>query len=305
MVGMPETALRQAAAKPEDARQTLVALCWLAVALVWGSTYLGIRVALEAFPPLGMAGARFLLAGTLLYGFLRLRGLPAPTRKQWGGAAITGFFLLTVGNGAVALAEQRVSSSLAALMCATMPLWTAVLGLGLGHPPTRRDWLGLAVGFGGVALLELSSDLRSSGGAAVVLALAPLSWAAGTLLSRRVALPSGAMATAAQMLTGGALMAMISLARGETLTGPITMRAVGAVLYLVAFGSLLAFSAYTYLVRNARPQVTTSYAYVNPVVAMALGAAFGERVTGMTCLAAAIVLCGVALITLSRRRRAG
>lgn len=290
-----------AAAPPARVRPLDVAAL-LAVYLVWGSTYWALRVALESLPPFLLAGSRFVVAGGALYAVLRLRGVPAPRAAEWRGAALIGLLLLGVGNGAVSWAEQWVGSGLAALVVATMPMWAALFAHWLGERTSRRDWLGLLLGFGGVALLQSGGELRANLGAALALLVAPLSWAFGSAINRRVRLPAGAMATAAEMLTGGAIMLAFAGARGETLHA-VGGRALAAWGYLVVFGSLVGFSAYNHLLRNVRPALATSYAYVNPVIALVIGATLGgERITGLTVAAAGIIVAGVALITTAPRR---
>lgn len=296
-----------ALAKPEPVSASpLVDLAALgAVYLIWGSTYYALRVGLEGFPPFVMAGTRFLVAGALLYGALRLRGAPRPSLVEWRAAGLIGFLLLGVGNGAVTWAEQWVSSGLAALVVATMPLWTALVARAGGQRTSGREWLGLLVGFGGVALLSLGGELRAHGLAALVLSIAPVSWALGSVWSRRVRLPSGAMATATEMLAGGALMLLFGLLRGERLAALPPLKPWLAFGYLVMFGSLVAFSAYNHLLRHVRPSLATSYAYVNPLIAMLLGVGLGgETIARSTWLAAAVIVAGVAILTTRRGGRA-
>jgi drug/metabolite transporter (DMT)-like permease len=274
----------------------------LAVYIIWGSTYYAIGVALHSFPPFLMAGARFLTAGILLYGFLRLRGAQAPTARGWGASAIVGTLLLVVGNGAVTFAQQWVSSSLAAIVVATMPLWAAVFARLAGQHFSRLEWAGLVVGFAGVATLNLGGELRAHGLGALVLAVAPLSWAFGTVWSRKLPLPAGPVATATEMICAGVIMIGIGGLRGEGLRAAPTPETVGAVAYLTVFGSIVAFSAYMHLVRNVRASITTSYAYVNPIIALFLGVALGgEHVRPLTWVSSAVIVGGVALISLGAR----
>lgn len=274
----------------------------LAVYVVWGSTYYALRVGLEGWPPFLLAGVRFVIAGAILYAYLRVSGAPRPTAAGWWASARIGFFLLVCGNGAVTWAEQWVSSSLAALVVATMPLWAALFARAAGERPTGREWLGLALGFAGVAALNLGGELRAHGLSALGLAVAPLAWAWGSVRARRVPLPPGPMATAAEMLTGGVMMLGIALLRHEPIPTAPPARASWALAYLVVFGSLVAFSAYNHLLRHARPALATSYAYVNPLIALALGRLLGgERIAPLTWVAAAVIIGGVALITRARK----
>jgi drug/metabolite transporter (DMT)-like permease len=281
----------------------LVVLSLLAVYVVWGSTYLAIRVALEGFPPFLMASVRFLLAGGVLYLVLRLRGVPGPGRRQWGSAALVGGLLLLGGNGGVVLAEQWVASGLAALGVATVALWSAIFAGFWGQWPRRLEWFGLAVGFAGVALLNVEGNLRASPAGAVALLVATTSWALGSMWSRHLDLPPGLMASAAQMLAGGVLLLLASVVVGERVPRAVPARPLLALAYLVVFGSWVGFTAYLYLLRRVRPAVATSYAYVNPVIAMALGVAFaGERITLSEWVAMPVILGGVALVMVAHGR---
>ncbi len=269
----------------------------LAVYVVWGSTYLGIRIALEGFPPFLMAGVRFVIAGALLFAGLWLRGAPAPTPRQWRSAALVGGLLLLGGNGGVVVAEQSVASGLAALGVATVPLWSALFAGAWGQWPRRLEWAGLAVGFGGVALLNVGGGLRASPLGALALLVAPVSWALGSMWSRRLDLPGGLMTSAAEMLAGGALLLVTSAALGERPPAALALRPTLALAYLIVFGSWVGFSAYLFLLRRVRPAIATSYAYVNPVVAMVLGVAVaGERIEWGEWAATPVILAGVALV---------
>ena len=271
-------------------------LALLAVYVVWGSTYFAMRVALESLPPFLMAGPRFLLAGVGMYAVLRARGAPQPTRVEWIASAKIGLLLLTLGNGAVAIAEQSVSSSVAAVVVGTMPIWAALFGRLAGLRAGGREWLGLLLGFAGVVLLNLGGglDLDARG---LVLVAAPIAWAAGSVWSSTLPLPRGAMATAMQMIVGGVSMLMLAGVTGERLEHMPSLRSTAAVAYLTVFGSIVAFTAFNWLLRNVRPTLATSYAYVNPLVAVVLGWTLGgETITIMTLAAAAVSLTGVALI---------
>lgn len=280
-------------------------LALLAVYVIWGSTYLGIRVALEGFPPLLMAGLRFLTAGAILYAVLRLRGTPAPTRREWGASAIVGGLLLVGGNGSVVIAEQWIASGLAALGVATVPLWT-VLFMGLtGHWPRRWEWLALLLGFVGVVALNLEGDMRASPIGALALLFAAVSWAIGTVWGRSLPMPKGLLASATEMLTAGAMFLVLGAARGEWIVAVPGARPLLAFAYLIVFGSLVAFSAFTYLTQHVQPALATSYAYVNPVVAVALGVVLlGERITPIGIVAMLIIVGSVALLALGRNRAA-
>ncbi len=283
----------------------LVPLALLAVYLIWGSTYLAIRVALESWPPFLMAAIRFVIAGTALYAFLRWRGARAPTRAQWINAAITGTLLLGLGNGLVCYAEQTVPSGIAAVAVACMPLFAAVFGGMYGEWPRRMEWLGLAIGFAGVVLLNLGGNMSAAPLGALALVVASAAWAFGSVWSRRRDMPPAAMNTAAQMLCGGVVLGIAAFAFGERFPPAPTADATLALLYLIVFGSLVAFSAFVYLLNTVRPLLANSYAYVNPPVAVLIGVLFAsEQVGGLDVIAMAVILAGVALITLTRQKAA-
>ncbi len=279
-----------------------IILSLLALYIVWGSTYLAMRIAIESIPPFLMAGIRFLTAGTALYIFLRLRGAPAPTRAQWTGAAITGVLLLTFGNGFIVFSEQWVASGLTAVGVAAVPIWTALFSGLMGRWPTRIEWCGLILGFIGVILLNLANNMWANPIGAIALLIGPMCWALGTALSTRVTLPKGLMSSAAEMLVGGALLVPLSLLIGERVHSVPAPASLGALAYLIVFGSLVAFCAFGYLVRKVRPALATSYAYVNPAIAVALGIALdGEHITIIGIMAMFVILTGVALVSLGRK----
>lgn len=271
--------------------------------VIWGSTYLAIRIAVRGFPPLYMAATRQLIAGAILYAISRARGAPAPTRANWRGGWIVGALLITGGNGGICLGERSVSSSFAAIACASVPLWVALIGLGYGQKPTRREVLGLVAGFSGIILLEAGQPIAGDAIAFAAIIASPVLWAWGSTLAPRIGLPRGGMASALQMLCGGVLLAVVGAAFGEHFDGPPTAAALGAVAYLIVLGSLVGFSAYMFLLQNVRPAVATSYAYVNPIVAIALGAFTGETISPRALAAAALTLAGVAVIATAAKRR--
>jgi drug/metabolite transporter (DMT)-like permease len=285
--------------------RVLIGASLVALYVIWGSTYFAMRVSLEGFPPLTMAAIRMVTAGAVLFAFLRLRGVPMPTRLEWRGALVTGVLLLTFGNGGIALAERTVSSSFAAMVVASMPLWAAAIGLAYGTKPTRPELVGLAVGFAGVVVLNFGQPVSGDPIAFVAVFSSPIMWAWGSVLSRRLVMPKGAMASAAQMIAGGLVLVVVGLATGEHLTGAPSTRSIAAVAYLIVFGSLVAFSAYGYLLQNTRPAIATSYAYVNPIVAILLGVLFGNEVfTARGAVATLLTLGGVFLIARSKMRSA-
>lgn len=288
-------------APPPPERWRIVAAL-IALYIVWGSTYLAIRIALVDFPPFGLAAARFAIAGLGLLAVLLLLGWQRPTARQLGNTAVMGTLLLAGGNGFVCYAQQSVSSSLAAVAVAAMPLYAALFaGVG-GRWPSRRDALGLAIGFAGVVLLNAGGELRAAPGGAIALVLAPMLWAAGSIWSHGRDFPDAWMSTALQMVLGGIVLTVVSLALGEEMPASPSWASIGAIAYLAMFGSLVGFTAYLYLLRTIRPTVATSYAYVNPPVAIAFGMVFaGERLALGEALATAIILAGVVVILTGRK----
>ncbi|KFN50148.1 drug/metabolite exporter YedA [Arenimonas composti] len=278
------------------------AFALLSVYLVWGSTYLAIRYGLEGYPPFLMGGLRFLAASALFYGVLRWRGHAAPTRAQWKNAAVMGLLMLVCGNGLVNFAEQTVSSGVAAIAVASMPLWAALFGRLRGMRSSRGEWLGLTVGFLGVVWLNAGSELRASPAGMIALLAAPMAWAWGSVWSRGRDLAPAFMSTAAQMVCGGIAMTLLGLVLGERIVETPPLSATLAVAYLALFGSIIGFSAYVWLLDHVRPALATSYAYVNPPIAVLLGALLmGERVGGSAVGGMALILVGVGVIAASRR----
>ncbi len=283
-----------------------VALALASVYLVWGSTYLGIRFALEGGWPalLGVSGGRMLLAGALLYAVLRWRGVPAPTRAQWRPLAIMGLLMMLMGNGLVVLAEKEVSSGLAAIAIASMPLWMGLFGLMFRQRPSRGEWIGIGIGFVGVLWLNAGSALASTPRGLVLLLVAPIAWAFGSVWSRGRDLPSPFMAAAAQMLCGGVMLIALGLLAGERLPAAPTLQGTVALVYLALFGSIVGFGAYIWLLNHVRPALAGSYAYVNPPIAVLLGAWLGgEHFGGHDLGAMAVILVGVVAISRARARK--
>ena len=288
-----------------DPGGTRVALALAALYLIWGSTYLGIRFALEGgFPPFLLGGIRFIIAGGLLYGVLRWRGVAAPTRAQWGNLAVMGVLLLLLGNGMVNLAEQSVSSGIAAVAVASAPLWMAIFAALRGQRPNRMEWIGLGIGFLGVLWLNAGSSLTSSPMGLVALLIASLAWSFGSIWSRGRDLPSPFMAAAGQMLCGGVVMCIAGAALGERFHGLPSAHAIAAFWYLVGFGSIIGFTAYIWLLHHVRPALAGSYAYVNPAIAVLLGALLAdERFGANELVAMGVILLGVFAITLAKSRK--
>jgi drug/metabolite transporter (DMT)-like permease len=288
-----------------DEPRLLIPLALLALYVIWGSTYLGIRYALESYPPFLLAGVRFLGAGLAMYAYLRCRGIASPTPRQWRNAAVTGVLLLLGGNGLVCYAEETVDSGIAAVAVASMPLFAAVFSGMYGQWPNRREAVGLLIGFLGVVVLNLGSGLAGARLGALALIVAAMSWAFGSAWSKRQDMPAGPMNTAAQMLCASVALLLVGFGTGEQLPQHPTVRATAAVFYLAIFGSIVAFSAYLYVLKHARPALATSYAYVNPPVAVLFGVLLaGEHVGPFDLAGMAIILLGVGVITLAKQRRA-
>ena len=270
------------------------------VYVVWGSTYLGMAVAIRSLPPFLMSSARFLLAGGILY--LWTRRLGRPTRAEVGAAAISGALLLVVGNAGIAWAEQRVDTGVAALLVGAMPLWLALQDrAAFGRSLTFQQGLGVAVGlFGVVTLVDPRGHAIDVVGALTCLG-ACFAWAAGTLYSRRAPLPVEPLRAASlQMLAAGVALGALAAATGERV-GHLGAGSLGALAYLVVVGSIVAFTAYGWLIRNAPTPIVATYAYVNPVVAVLLGWMFnGEHVGARTFVAGALIVLSVALTVTPR-----
>lgn len=287
-------------------RPVTVGAALVAVYLVWGSTYLALRFGLEGFPPFLLNGIRFLVAGGSMYAVLRVRGVPPPTRQQWWNAARMGVLMLVGGVGLVTIAEDLgVGSGVVATAVGVIPLWAALVSGLFGRWPVRAEWIGLIVGFAGVMVLVQEGDFRSSFTATALVVIAPMLWAFGSVWGSRLELPRPAMATAAGLLAGGVVLSILGPLRGERIVEFPPVSAWLALSYLTVMGSIVAYSAYVYLLRTVRPALATSYAYVNPVVAIALGITLGgETLTGPAIVALPLILLGVALVAVAQRRLA-
>jgi drug/metabolite transporter (DMT)-like permease len=269
----------------------------------WSTTYLAIKFALESFPPFFLAGLRYFVVGLVLFLYLRFKGHPAPTRSQWAGTAAAGGLLLVGGNGGVSYAQQWVPTGIAAMVVGSTPIWT-VLFSGLWKEwPQPLEWAGLAIAFSGLLLLNAGGELRAYPLAAAALVAAVASWSFGSAWSRRLSLPHGLIAGASQMLVGGGLLLLASALAGEHMSAAPSLRSISALLYLSIFGSLVGYSAYVYLLKNVRASLATSYAYVNPVIAVLLGIWLaGERLGGTEAIAMSAILAGVVLVLMAQRK---
>jgi drug/metabolite transporter (DMT)-like permease len=288
--------------RPAPGRASLLVPALLACYLVWGSTYLAIRFALVSFPPFFQMGTRFLAAGALLLAWVlwrrRATGARLPTARQWRNALVIGTLMLGGGMGLTASAEQHIGSGLIAAFIAVVPMLVCGWGLLFGQKPSRLELAGMAVGLVGVLLLVRGASFAASPAGLASIAGATLAWSLGSVLSTtRFPLAPGPVGFASEMLCGGAVLMAISLALGEQFTGSPQPLALAAWVYLVVFGSLVAFSAYLYLLANASPAMATSYAFVNPVIALVLGVVFAsEAVSGGEWIACGVILLGVFLI---------
>jgi drug/metabolite transporter (DMT)-like permease len=296
-----------------DRRTLAIVAAFASVYVIWGSTYLAIRFAVEEMPPFLMASARWLIAGALLLAWRRFAGDPMPTARQWGSAAIVGVALILGGNGLVSWAEQWVPSALAALIIAIVPMWIAIgMWARTKEAPSPRVAVGILLGFAGVVVLFAPGVRGGFGGASAFLLgtlailVATLSWAAGSLYSRTAPQPkSTLMGVAIQMLAGGVALGIVGVGTGEL--PRVDLAAVGArawvsFWFLTLFGSIVAFSAYIWLLKNVAPSLVATYAFVNPIVAVVLGIALaGETFTPLTIVASGLIVVGVALVVTAAR----
>jgi len=289
-------------------------LALIAVYITWGSTYLAIRFAVETMPPFWMAAVRSFIAGAVLYAWRRAAGDQAPTRLEWRSAAIVGVLLLLGGNGLVTWAEQSVPSGITALLVGSAPLWMVLIDALRpgGLRPNGQTLLGVLIGFGGILILIDPLRLGSNGqvldpGGVAVLLLAGLLWAVGSLYSRQARLPaSPLLGTSMEMLAGAAGLLVMGALTGEwtrvDLAG-ISTRSLLGLVYLITFGSLVGFAAYTWLLRVAPTPLVSTYAYVNPLIAIFLGSLLGqEPLTARVLISALIIVSSVALINTARAK---
>ncbi|MFI8522097.1 EamA family transporter [Streptomyces sp. NPDC085481] len=300
---------------PIPSARRIPAAVWVALGIVyvvWGSTYLGIRIAVETMPPFLSAATRFVTAGLLLMGIIAWRQGPAAlrvNRRQLGSAAVVGLLLLVGGNGLVVLAETSVPSGLAALLIAVVPAWVVVLKAGFGERPSAGGVIGVLLGLGGLAVLTLpglSGDVKVGG--VVLVVIGTVCWSVGSFSSSRIPMPANPFtASAYEMIAGGVGCLGVALVRGEQHgldLSAISGRSWAALAYLIVFGSLIAFTAYAWLLQTAPLSLVATYAYVNPVVAVALGAlVLNEALSWPIVLGGVIVVAGVCLIVSTERRR--
>jgi drug/metabolite transporter (DMT)-like permease len=300
----------QISVRPERFR---LLLAFFLIYFIWGSTYLAIRFAIETMPPFLMAGTRFFAAGLLMFGFLRLKGVASPDRWQWLHLSVIGTFLFLGGNGLVVWAEQYITSGLAALLVSTLPLWLILLDWlwAKGPPPTRMAMVGISLGIVGTVLLVdpariVGSSVHLPGAAMVV--LASLLWAVGSIYSKKIRQPASIfMSAACQMIGGGSSLLFVSLLLGEPAQfdpAAVSAVSVAGFLYLLVFGSMVAISAYVWLLQNASASRVSTYAFVNPAVAIFLGWLLAdEEINLHIMLGAGIILAGVFLVIRSSMKK--
>ncbi len=283
-----------AGVRPSAAIPAAVAAVWV----IWGSTYLAIKIGLETIEPFFMQGARFVLAASILYAVVHRRGAALPTRRQTANGAAVGVLLLIGGLGMVTLAEDRgVSTGLVATLIAIQPMLMSLWGGLWGTWPRRAEWIGMVVGLLGVALLMSDSGLDGSWAGIGLVLIACLSWSFGSALSRRIEMPAGAMASVVEMAAAAVVYLLLGVVSGSELRMP-SLRSGLALGYLVVFGSVVAFSAFTFLVANVRPTPAMSYAFVNPVIAVLLGTLFADEELSVNLIVALpLILVGVAIAT--------
>lgn len=289
-----------------SARSTVdirLVLSLAAVYVIWSSTYLVMKLAVVELPPFLMAGVRFVAAGLVMLLVAMRRGTPVPPAHAWLRVVPIGALLFVGGNGFVSIAQISVTSGGAAVVCAMMPLWVGVLGAITGERPSNREWLSLAIGFVGIVVLMGGPSLAGEPLHVVLIICAPICWALGSVMARRLPPSIGGdafMLPAMEMLTGGVALSVVGLSRGERMPLDASASAWIALGYLFLFGSLVAFTAYNWLLRNARPTLATSYAYVNPVLAVLLGAAISGEPLGATTLVANGLIVAAVMLALRR-----
>lgn len=293
---------------PTTTLPTIMGLRWdvaaalLVIWVVWGTTYLAIKLALASFAPHFMIGIRFLVAGAIMFVFLKMREAQTPTRAEWRNATIVGSLLLAGGVGITAIAEQYVSSAMTVTLIASAPIWNVLWAAPVAGLPKRVEWLGIGVGFVGVAMLMFDKTFQAQPQGLLLQFSAMTCWAIGSALGRKLILPAGAMANAIEMLMGGAVCMLISFARSEPLPTSFEPVAVWSLIYLITFGSILSYTAYMHVLRNVRPALASSYAFINPIVGITAGYLIaGETVAPIALVSVGIIITGVVLMTLVRR----
>lgn len=275
----------------------LIVIALFCTYLIWGSTYLAIRFGIESFPPFLMASVRFTVAGIILYVVMRFWGSENPTWAEWKGASIVGLLLPALGNGTVCYVQQTISSSVAALAIATAPIWMAIFSTVWGHHIARQEWVGICLGVLGIGFLNIGGSLHGNYVSALLLILAAASWSFGSIWGKHLPMPKGLMGAACQMIAGGITLMIASTYFNESWPDNISAKSWGAMLFLIVLGSIVAYSAFQYLLKTVRPLIASSNTFVNPIVAFTVGIWFAnEHVTQYEYIALAVILLGVALI---------
>ncbi|PHV11301.1 drug/metabolite exporter YedA [Chitinimonas sp. BJB300] len=283
----------------------LIPFCLAATWLIWGSTYLAIKFALLSFSPYVLSGSRYLCAGGLLLAWLKWRGVAWPSWGQVGNASLVGLLMLTIGNGLTCVAEKTLDSGATALLVATTPLLTVVMSQLIGSQAKPLEWCGIGLGLLGVLLMNLDTGLAREPLDVGLMAIACIAWAIASVLIPRLNLPEGSMSPAIQMLAGGLVSLLLALLGGERFPSAPKPEAIAALAYLIVFGSIVAYSAFVWLLRHARPALASSGSYVNPMVALFLGWLLaGEAISWPLMAGMGIILLGVALIGLATRTKA-
>jgi drug/metabolite transporter (DMT)-like permease len=278
----------------------------LAVYLVWGSTYFAIKLALPDYPPFLLTGTRMLIAGGILLAWLAYKKTPLPKPNQWRDLIILATVMTVLCNAFVNVAEQTVSSGVVAIGVAAMPLWAGVFAAMRGYHPNRMEWTGLVLGFLGVIWLNVGSELRVSTVGLLCVLAAPLGWAWGSMWSKGRDLPDSLALSAWQMAIGSIISLAIGFSIGERFTHVPSLQATAAMLYLALFGSIVAYSAFVWLIKHVRPALATSYAYVNPPIALLLGVLLlNEPLNSHTLVAMTLIIVSIGIVTLGKRLHTG
>lgn len=282
----------------------LVVAALAAVYVIWSSTYLALRFMVETFPPFLGTSIRMVIAGSILFIWVRSRGSEMPSGRQWRNGVVIGVMLFVGGLGLVTFAEDLgVGSGITATAVAMVPVWAALVSGLFGRWPNRTEWIGITVGLAGVALLSGEGDFKAAPLGLALVVVSPILWAFGSVWSSHIDLPAGPISAAIQMLGGGVMLGLVGLLAGESITTMPSLKSWLALGWLIVPGSIIAFSAYAYLLRTVRPALATSYAYVNPIFAVILGITLGqEQLTGQVWIALPIITLSVALIVRSRER---